>query len=589
MSLSADQDMAKHAFGDFRTANYPKLDEDSAFELYATHLVTQSQGISTEVVKRSIVGATNDGGIDGFLILLNKSEFVGSDSIRLTTRKGNLDGLQKRVPLDIVVVQAKNSLKWDSEALPKLRDVFQLMMDDKTSAQKLRDFPLNEDVVEVAMTLRALRRKLIPLTPDVTFRVHYVCFGKDEDIDAYRLTKRRLLERWLKEKLPQQTKVLVEYTGAERMNVLASESADFDVALQFAKAPVRESGALVGLVKLRDYAKFLRRPKSDAIRDELFAVNVRDFAGATARVNAAISETLTTDDKSAFWWLNNGITIIADDAIDPTETGWVLTNPLIVNGLQTSNVIHLNAVAETITKKRLAQTLLVRVIKEPDPVVREAVIIGTNNQTTVSSLQLHANDPFQIRLEQYLRSKGWYYERRRYQYRGTSAPASRIRSLTELAQAVIAVHLLAPDTARARPTTQLSTGPNFDKIFGDTFPEALFEKSLLLMETVETYLRTPAARTFPDTATNARFYLASGYIIRSMGLKSLSSFSAATRVNQIKPRPSIAQLTEIHKLLTAAVSTLDDGKAARDRIFKGIALKKELFDRIFDLNGATTP
>ena len=120
MSLSADQDMAKHAFGDFRTANYPKLDEDSAFELYATHLVTQSQGISTEVVKRSIVGATNDGGIDGFLILLNKSEFVGSDSIRLTTRKGNLDGLQKRVPLDIVVVQAKNSLKWDSEALPKL-------------------------------------------------------------------------------------------------------------------------------------------------------------------------------------------------------------------------------------------------------------------------------------------------------------------------------------------------------------------------------------------------------------------------------------------------------------------------------------
>jgi hypothetical protein len=36
--------------------------------------------------------------------------------------------------------------------------------------------------------------------------------------------------------------------------------------------------------------------------------------------------------------------------------------------------------------------------------------------------------------------------------------------------------------------TQLSTGPNFDKVFGDTFPEPLFEKSLLLMETVETYL-----------------------------------------------------------------------------------------------------
>jgi hypothetical protein len=135
--------------------------------------------------------------------------------------------------------------------------------------------------------------------------------------------------------------------------------------------------------------------------------------------------------------------------IRPRPDGWVLTNPRIVNGLQTSNVIHLNASADAITKKRLAQSLLVRVIKEPDPVVREAVIIGTNNQTTVSSLQLHANDPSQIRLERYLRSKGWYYERRRYQYRGTGLPASRIRSLTELAQAVIAVHLLAPDIARA--------------------------------------------------------------------------------------------------------------------------------------------
>jgi hypothetical protein len=114
-----------------------------------------------------------------------------------------------------------------------------------------------------------------------------------------------------------------DQVGAERMNVFASESADFDVALQFAKAPVRDGGALVGLVKLRDYAKFLRRPKSDAIRDEMFAVNVRDFAGETARVNAAISHTLATDDKSAFWWLNNGITIIADDATDPTETGWM--------------------------------------------------------------------------------------------------------------------------------------------------------------------------------------------------------------------------------------------------------------------------
>jgi hypothetical protein len=584
MTLSTDQSMARHAFDDYRSANYPKLSEDDAFELYATHLVTHAQAVSAEVVRRSIVGSKNDGGIDGFLILLNRTEFVDSGSIRLTARKSSLDGLQKGVPLDIIVVQAKNSPKWDSEALPKLRDVLQLMMDEKTSIQKLRQFPLNEDVVEIAQTLRKLTRKLVPLTPDVTFRVHYLCFAKHKDIDAYRSSKRRLLEQWLKEKLPKRTKVVVEYVGAERMNALDAESPDFDVPLQFAKQPVRDGHALVGLVKVRDYAKFLKRPGSDVIREELFAVNVRDFAGETARVNAAISQTLESDDKSAFWWLNNGITIIADEMADPTETRWVLTNPLIVNGLQTSNVIHLSAVAGKITKKRLLQGLLVRVIKEPDLVVREVVITGTNNQTTVNSLQLHANDPFQIRLERFLGSKGWYYERRRYQFRGAGIPAAKTRSVTELAQSVMAVHLLAPDTARARPATQLSTGAGFEKVFSDALPEALFEKSLVLMETVELYLRTASGRTHPDTATNARFYLASGYVIRSLGLSTLQEFSAAKSVDQIRPKPTDAQLASIHSVLDSAVQSLDDGKTARDRIFKGTNLKTEFFAQLLTLN-----
>lgn len=584
MTLSADQSMAKHAFDDYRRANYPELAEDDAFELYATHLVTQAEGVSPDSVRKSIIGGQDDGGIDGFMILLNRTEFVDSGSVRLTTRKSSLSGLQKGLPLDIVVVQAKNSPKWDSEALPKLRDVLQLMMDEKTSIQKLREFPLNEDVVEVAQTLRKLQRKLVPLTPDVTFRVHYVCFAKINQIDAYRNTKRRLLEQWLKSKLPQRTKVVVEYVGAERINALDAQSADFDVPLKFSKQPVRDGNALVGLVKVRDYAKFLKRPTSESIRDELFAVNVRDFAGATARVNAAISNTLGSDDKSAFWWLNNGITIIADEMSDPTETQWVLTNPLIVNGLQTSNMIHLNAVAGKITKKRLLQGLLVRVIKEPDPVVREAVITGTNNQTTVNSLQLHANDPFQIRLERYLRSKGWYYERRRYQYRGAGVPATKVRSLTELAQSIMAVHLLTPDTARARPATQLSTVAGFDRVFSDALPETLFEKSLVLMESIEAYLRTATARSHPDTATNTRFYLASGYIINSLNLMTLKDFSAATHLHQIRPKPTDTQLSAIHTVLSSAVQSLDDGKTARDRIFKGTELKAKFFDQLLAIN-----
>lgn len=583
MTLSADQDIAKHAFELFRQANYPKLPADVAFEHYATQLVTKTEGVSAEAVRSSIVGTKDDGGIDAFLILLNKTELVASDSPRLSQRKNSLNGLQKGVPLDVVVVQAKNTTSWDSEVMPKLRDVLEMMMDEKVPVQKLREFPLNDDVVDAAMTYRRIQKKLVPLTPDVTFRVHYVAIAKKNDLSAYRETKRKILDKALKARLPQRAKVIVEYVGAERMNELDAQTSDFDVPLTFAKPPVRDGKALIGLVKIRDYAKFLQRPRSAAIRDEMFSANVRDFAGESARVNTAIGDTLETDDDSTFWWLNNGITIIADQTSDPTETRWVLTNPLIVNGLQTSNVIHSASVSNKVTKKRLGQSLLVRVITEPDPSVRESVIIGTNNQTTVNSLQLHANDPLQVKLERYLRSKGWYYERRRYQYRGSGVPSGKIRSLTEVGQAVMAVHLLVPDTARARPATQLNSTSGFEKVFSESLPELLYFKALQVMQAVEEYLQTPAGQAHPDTATNARFYLASGYIIHALKLKNLESFSAGVSVKQITLSAVNARLTKVHAELDAAVAKLDDGKTARDQIFKGAELKKEFFARLLAL------
>jgi hypothetical protein len=459
-----------------------------------------------------------------------------------------------------------------------------MMLDEKVPITKLREFPLNDDVVDAAITYRKIQKKLVPLTPDVTFRVHYVAIAKKEDLSDYRETKRNILYRALKARLPQRAKIIVEYVGAEKMNELDAQTSDFDVPLTFAKPPVRDGKALIGLVKIRDYAKFLQRPRSTAIRDEMFSVNVRDFAGESTRVNTAIGKTLETDDKSTFWWLNNGITIVADETTDPTDTRWVLTNPLIVNGLQTSNVIHSASVLKKITKKRLGQSLLVRVIREPDPSVRESVIIGTNNQTTVNSLQLHANDPHQVKLERYLHSKGWYYERRRYQYRGSGVPAGKIRSLREVGQAVMAVHLLAPDTARARPATQLGSTIGFEKVFSENLPELLYLKALQVMQATEEYLQTPAGQAHPDTATNARFYLASGYVIHALKLKNLDSFSAAVSVKQINLKAVNSRLARVHAELDASVATLDDGKTARDQIFKGAALKKEFFKRLIALN-----
>lgn len=421
------------------------------------------------------------------------------------------------------------------------------------------------------------------LVPVMKVTVQYITYAKQSDLDSYAETKRAQLENWLGSKLPTGSTSIVEFVGDAEIVTRLRISDNFTSKLIFAKAPVRVVNALVGLVKIGDYVTFLRKPNSTVLREELFAVNVRDYAGSNIRVNSAIAKTLEHDSATEFWWMNNGITIIADAASDPIELEWVATNPPIVNGLQTSNVIHDQALLGKISHARLEEQVLVRLVIESDPEVRESIISGTNNQTTVASIQLHANEEKQLRIEEFLRPQKWYYERRRYQYRGITVPAGRIRTMTDVGQAVMAFRLLEPDTARARPTSLLGTAAGWSKVFDPTESEELYLKALNVTEAVDAYLRTAAAKTIADDRTNARHYLVSGYALRSSAVKTLADF-AKVPTSELKAAPTTAQLTELQKVLYVEVNKLDDGKTPKDRIFKGAKLRPAYLQAILKLN-----
>ena len=580
-----DQIIANDAFDAYKAANYPKLSRGEAFERFAiSEVALRHLNLSPSEVESGIVGDTDDGGIDGFFIFLNGQEIVEASSVRLTNRKNALEGLQRGVKLDIVIVQAKSELNWDTNVIPKIQSALEAILGSNPTAASLRGFPFNDEVVEKALLLRALRKNLSMLVPDTRITVQYVTFAPQTNVDSYMQTKSSQLQEALESGrlLPSNSSVRVEYVGDAEIVTQLRTSNDFTAQLVFVKAPVRLGRAMVGLVTLRDYLTFLRKDGS-ILREELFAVNVRDFAGGGIAVNNAIADTLAKDTPTEFWWLNNGITILADDAADPIELEWVLTNPLIVNGLQTSNVIHAKALTGEITAERLQQTALIRVIKETDPSVREAIIAGTNNQTAIAGIQLHANEEKQLRIEEYLRHEDWFYERRRHQYRGSTTPADRIRTVTDVAQAVIAFRLLEPNTARARPGSLLNSSAGWNRVFDPDENEALFLKAVKVADAVLAYLKTSAAKTIADDSTNARHYLVSGFALRSSRVVVLGDFAKIPSVN-LKAAPSTADLTELHKLLYAKVAGLDDGKIARDKIFKGPNLRPAYFTDILSLN-----
>jgi hypothetical protein len=92
----------------------------------------------------------------------------------------------------------------------------------------------------------------------------------------------------------------------------------------------------------------------------LFARNVRGFLGETA-VNRNMENTLQKEPEF-FWYYNNGITIICDQAEQLSRSGRKLVrlvNPQVINGQQTTRTLHKRAI------KNFEATVLVRVISVP--------------------------------------------------------------------------------------------------------------------------------------------------------------------------------------------------------------------------------
>src|SRR5262245_20124360 len=183
-------------------------------------------------------------------------------------------------------------------------------------------------------------------------------------------------------------------------------------------------------------------------RRRLFARNIRGFLGRASDVNRSIEETLK-DEPQNFWYFNNGVTIICDDAKESGTAGrkrLQIRNPQIINGQQTSNMLSFFGHTDS--------ELLVKVISIPrekpqdfdnfNDLVSE-IVAATNWQSKILPSDLKSNDPEQIRIERELRKQSVLYVRKRMA-KGEARAAAAIKPRyvirkDELAQAVAAVEL----------------------------------------------------------------------------------------------------------------------------------------------------
>ncbi len=224
-------------------------------------------------------------------------------------------------------------------------------------------------------------------------------------------------------------------------------------------------------------------------------------------VNKAIQDTLSNATGEDFWWLNNGVTIVSDDA---TATGKIITveNPQIVNGLQTSTeIFNYLSRASIQTRDNDYRSVLIRILVPREEEIRDRVIKATNSQTGVQISSLRSTDRIHRNIEQYLRDRSnLFYDRKKNFYKNQGRPLARIVSVSQMAQAVMSTLLRQPDTARARPSSLLKDDQRYSSIFDEKLPLGLYLVSARLLKSIEAMLSEERYSLASKDRNNVRFY-----------------------------------------------------------------------------------
>ena len=257
------------------------------------------------------------------------------------------------------------------------------------------------------------------------------------------------------------------------------------------------------MVRLQDFYDFITDEHSH-LRKHIFESNVRDYQGST-RVNADIQASLREDMSEDFWWLNNGISILGSQA---SLGGKILTieDPQIVNGLQTATEIH--KYFRTGPPDGETRNVLVRIMVPPEEASRDRIIKATNSQTAVQAASLRATDKVQQDIEDYLKSKGLFYDRRKNYYKNEGKPRDRIIGIPYLAQAVMAIVLRRPDDARARPSSLLTSDQDYNQVFSPKHPMDLYYICAVAMRKIEAFMKGTTKDISTKERTNLKFYVA---------------------------------------------------------------------------------
>lgn len=522
-----------------RAEKHPATQESEHFELFCADQILKDYEISNEELKAGVVGSSDDGGIDAMYVFLNR-DLVHEDT--------QVTGYKRGVLIELFFIQAKTSPSFSESAIDKFQASTQDLLDLSQDLKKLRKI-YNHDVLAATRRFREAYRELVTRVPTLSIKYYYASKGDEPHPKVQR--KAGILKDKVRSLLSDAS-VDVVFLGAKRLLELARRQPSISHKLQIAEAPIASrDSAFVCLASLDAYREFISDDQGN-LRRNIFEANVRDYQG-TNEVNDAIAKTLEEKDHvEDFFWLNNGVTILCTKATHSSKT-LTIENPEIVNGLQTSR--ELQTFFST-PRPDDVRNILVRVIQPSSPESRDRIIKATNSQTTIPTASLRSTEKIHRDIEDFFRSRGLFYDRRKNFYKNEGKPAEKIISIPYLAQSIMAIALQRPDSARARPSSLLKKDEEYRKVFSEQHPIQLYEKTVEIMRRVDTFLRSNSILEREHQA-NLRYYIGLDVVVLVIGhskpsMDAIAELDVATKITDERIATSVIRLKAIYDKLGAS-------------------------------------
>lgn len=455
--------------------NYSNISD--YFEFFSASQILKNQGLSDDEVDNGIVGKGLDGGCDSIYLFLNNLLITPDVVEHISAPKDSI--------LEMIIIQSKKTTSFGEDAVMKWKTISGNLLDlSKTTTDFTARY--NADVLEAFTTFRDTYTRLITSRVKLKFRFYYATLASELHPNVIQQAEE--LKDTIKGLFPNAV-VEVTFVDSDTLFDMYNVVIENRVNLKFADIPISPNQKnYIALVDLKSYFNFIVNDEGD-VRKSFFDSNVRDYQGKN-NVNSSISETLHRADDNDFWWLNNGVTVLASEATLVNNRELQIVNPEIVNGLQTSMEIYNYFSENREALESEKRSILLRIIVPDNEESRDQIIFATNNQTNIPKATLRVTDPIHLQIEMYFKSRGLFYDRRKNYYKNQGRKPAEIVGVSFLAQCLITIFLKKPDYARARPSTLLNDEKTYNELYEKNNDLEVFYRVALLGKKIQKNVRS---------------------------------------------------------------------------------------------------